>query len=644
MKHAGRSFFWLLLLSMLALSLSAQQGTTAAAPPTVVPHLVNFSGKTADAQGKALSGICGVTFAIYKDQYEVAPLWMETQNVQADKAGNYTAQLGASKAAGLPLDLFTSGEARWLGVRVNGGDEQPRVLLLSVPYALKAADAETLGGVPLSAFVLAAPANGNGNAAPTASTQAVSAAVPPPNAAVTGAGTVNAIPLWDTASDIVSSAMTQTGTGTTARIGINTTTPSSTLDVKGASTFRGSLGLPATGAATSTAGKTSQPVNLIASAFNSGTGTAVNQTFRLQSEPVGNNTSTASGTLNLLYAAGANAATETGLRIASNGRITFASGQTFPGTGTVHSVGLSAPGSDFTVSGSPVTGSGTLGLHWTVAPTAGDVGNAIVKRDASGNFSGSVITAVNVTATNSTGAAVWGQSGGTSGGSDGVHGVTSSASGSGVAGVNSSGAGNGIGVYGVGGIGVYGTSSTGQAVWGESTGTGFSNGSGPDGVHGVTHSNAGSGVGGLNTADGGVGIWGEAPTGFGFYTPNNVQQARAAGGWVKAMVLASPGNYGFPTGIVSCFNSTLAGAAATTPPCGFTFDKTGIGDYIVNFGFQVSDRFFSVTTHVANPSTGVCTSFTGSCLHSLSVNEAEVTLWVTAVQQYTDSNFYLIVY
>jgi hypothetical protein len=44
-------------------------------------------------------------------------------------------------------------------VRINGGEEQPRVLLLSVPYALKAADAQTLGGLPASAFLLAGAAN-----------------------------------------------------------------------------------------------------------------------------------------------------------------------------------------------------------------------------------------------------------------------------------------------------------------------------------------------------------------------------------------------------------------------------------------------------------------------------------------------------
>src|SRR6516162_158601 len=47
------------------------------------------------------------------------------------------------------------------------------------------------------------------------------------------------------------------------------------------------------------------------------------------------------------------------LSIAGNGIITFANGQTFPGaSGTVTSVGLAAPLSDFSISGSPVTSSG----------------------------------------------------------------------------------------------------------------------------------------------------------------------------------------------------------------------------------------------------------------------------------------------
>src|SRR5712691_3728695 len=130
-------------------------------PTLAVPRLIKLAGTLKDAQGKPLSNTVGVTFAIYKEQEGGAPLWMETQNVELDEQGHYSVLLGATKSEGLPLELFTSGESRWLGMRVQlpGEVEQPRVLLVSVPYALKAADADTLGGMPASAFVMAAPSS-----------------------------------------------------------------------------------------------------------------------------------------------------------------------------------------------------------------------------------------------------------------------------------------------------------------------------------------------------------------------------------------------------------------------------------------------------------------------------------------------------
>ncbi len=81
----------------------------------------------------------------------------ETQNVQLDEQGHYAVLLGATKNEGLPVELFAAAEPRWLGVQLNlpGEVEQSRVLLASVPYALKAADAESLGGIPASAYTLA---------------------------------------------------------------------------------------------------------------------------------------------------------------------------------------------------------------------------------------------------------------------------------------------------------------------------------------------------------------------------------------------------------------------------------------------------------------------------------------------------------
>src|SRR5215469_2029658 len=131
-----------------------------AASPTVVPRLVSFGGAVKDAKGNPVTGAAEVTFSLYTFQEGGSPLWVETQKVQLDEQGHYTVLLGSTQPEGLPLDLFTSGQAQWLGVQpeLPGAPEQPRVLLVGMPYALKAADADTLGGLPASAFAMAAAA------------------------------------------------------------------------------------------------------------------------------------------------------------------------------------------------------------------------------------------------------------------------------------------------------------------------------------------------------------------------------------------------------------------------------------------------------------------------------------------------------
>ncbi len=59
----------------------------AAHSSVTVPRLIKFSGVMKDGKGDAMSGIAGVTFAIYAEQEGGAPLWMETQNVQMDEGG-----------------------------------------------------------------------------------------------------------------------------------------------------------------------------------------------------------------------------------------------------------------------------------------------------------------------------------------------------------------------------------------------------------------------------------------------------------------------------------------------------------------------------------------------------------------------------
>jgi hypothetical protein len=170
--------------------------------PAGVPRMVKFGGVLKDGAGKPHTGIVGITFAIYAESSGGAPLWQETQNVQLDQQGRYAVFLGASTPQGLPQELFASAEPRWLSVQAQLPEEgeRPRALLVSVPYALQAANAQTLGGLPPSAFVRAAPTSSSqraivADAAAGASSQTIvttatvspasgNAQVPAPTAAV----------------------------------------------------------------------------------------------------------------------------------------------------------------------------------------------------------------------------------------------------------------------------------------------------------------------------------------------------------------------------------------------------------------------------------------------------------------------------
>ncbi len=127
MRTIPRSFLLFTLLT-LASNLLAQQSST------TVPNLIRYGGVVKNAQGAAISSrTVGITFLIYGQQDGGAPVWLETQNVATDAAGQYNVLLGSTTATGLPSDLFAQQEQRWLAVKAEGQPEQPRVLLVSVP-------------------------------------------------------------------------------------------------------------------------------------------------------------------------------------------------------------------------------------------------------------------------------------------------------------------------------------------------------------------------------------------------------------------------------------------------------------------------------------------------------------------------------
>lgn len=121
-----------------------------AAPLTSLPRLVKFSGSLPDSAGSTVT----LHFSLYTEQTGGDPLWSESQSVTLTEAGKYSVLLGITTDSGLPQQLFTTGSAKWLGVKQGEGEEAPRILLLAAPYAFKSSDADTLAGHPVTDFAL----------------------------------------------------------------------------------------------------------------------------------------------------------------------------------------------------------------------------------------------------------------------------------------------------------------------------------------------------------------------------------------------------------------------------------------------------------------------------------------------------------
>ena len=360
-------------VSQTETSALASPPIVAASAPTAVPPLVPYAGLALDPQGKPLPGPASITFLVCTDETGGEPLFTETQTVALDTTGHYKVQLGATLANGLPQNLFSTGEARWLEVQIAGQPPQPRVLIASVPYALKAADAATLGGLPASAYALAG----------TANLKSATAAAVTSNAALdvtTTGGTAGYVPEFNGTATIFDSPVFVLGSD----VGIGTTTPTATLDVKGTAlltglltanggaTIGGTLSLPATGTATASGGFNSQMLKIYTSGYDSSSKTVVDPRFEWQAVESGNNTASPTATLNLLSSATAAGATNTGFSFNMNGTINFATGQTLPGadiTGTVNSSTGYDLGGQLFATGSTATDSAYLGFAGNTSST-----------------------------------------------------------------------------------------------------------------------------------------------------------------------------------------------------------------------------------------------------------------------------------
>jgi hypothetical protein len=380
-----------LVQGALLLAQEALQSAPSAAEASV-PRLIRITGSGRDGGGNPLSGNSRITFALYQNQADQVPLWQETQTVSLAVDGRYSVLLGATLEGGLPLEIFAAGEAHWLGVRPDGQPEQPRILLLSVAYAFKAADSDMLGGRPASAFVLAdsqdsptQPASSAASGPPPVQAgpwAAIPRAAslpqvqPPPGscAAITsdGTATANQLSKFTTPCNLENSAIFELG----GNVGIGNANPAGPLDVSGNAFFRGPLSaeggavMTPSGVATTTQAYISNPFDQEVSVFNATLLRATDYLFRWQAEPVGNNTTNTGATLHLLYGVPGHVE-ETGLSLAKTGILTFAPGQTFPALGTVTSI---ATGTGLT--GGPITKTGTISIP------AGGITNSLLANSA----------------------------------------------------------------------------------------------------------------------------------------------------------------------------------------------------------------------------------------------------------------------
>jgi hypothetical protein len=213
------------MLILTAGAARAQSGAPPADLQTSTTRLLPMSGVLVDDAGQALSGAVTVTFSLYDAADGGQLLWSETQQIKAEASGRYQTYLGM--VTPLPQDAFSQEQARWLSVE-SAGRKLPRMMLVAVPYALRAADAETLGGTPLSSFV---------TRGPDGRIRTTDGEIDRP--LVDGSGTPSQLAKFTGATTVGSSIITETAAN---RIGIGTTDPTEGGLLESKVTIRGTDG------------------------------------------------------------------------------------------------------------------------------------------------------------------------------------------------------------------------------------------------------------------------------------------------------------------------------------------------------------------------------------------------------------------
>jgi hypothetical protein len=200
--------------------------------------------------------------------------------------------------------------------------------------------------------------------------------------------------------------------------------------------------------------------------------------------------------------------------------------------------------------------------------------------------------------------------------------------------------GDGVVGYADNGRGVYGDSLTGAGVYGITGGAsltaggvyGRSVGNGGIGVIGEANTGAATGVFGVSGSGAGFGLYGRNLSGGrALYAEGNAGQDRGSGGIVKAMALINQNGT-----VGRCYNGVTN---AYSGGCGFSVGRPAAGYYDINFGFQVDDRFVSVTP-LSNGDQGGCIG--GEAI--INVLTGVVARIITTCGSFLDKPFMIFVY
>jgi hypothetical protein len=185
------------------------------------------------------------------------------------------------------------------------------------------------------------------------------------------------------------------------------------------------------------------------------------------------------------------------------------------------------------------------------------------------------------------------------------------------------------GVWAVGGS----AANNAAAVHGQSTyGNAVEGISGKNTASGVYGQNNSTGFGVAGRANSGTGVLGDSSGGWAFSASGNATQTRTGNGFVKAMAFVNPF---LSDPIQQCFNSQRPAGQATSGNCGISYGSSTAGDYFLNFGFQVDDRFVSATP--SNIGDSVVSATT-------SASTAHIKVFNPKTSAFDNDTFYIFVY